>query len=185
MGVDPASSTLAGSAYSAIMSIAIDDKMNMFILPYYRRRVPPMELAEAIIRQYERDKPDITNVEAVGYQEMLRNYLRENTMIPGLHRKIIPRDPKSARLDKLEPYFAGMKVWMTPEMSEFQDELLLYPRGKTKDIMDAMELAISRIYPPTVVEEEIVHSTKRERLSAQQMKELGFDDGRARGWLAA
>ncbi len=184
MGVDPASSTLAGSAFSAIMTVAIDDKMNMFILPYYRKQVAPMELANAVIAQYERDKPDITNVEAVGFQEMLRNYLMEKTMIPGLRKKIIPRDPKSARLEKLEPYFASYKVWMTPEMTEFEDELLLYPRGKTKDIMDAMELAISRIYPPTVMEEEIVVSTKRERLAEKKLLEIGYEH-RTGGWKVA
>ena len=143
-----------------------------------------MELAEAIISQYKRDKPDITNVEAVGYQEMLRNYLQENTYIPGLHRKIVPKDPKSARLDKLEPYFSSMKVYMTPEMTEFQDELLLYPRGKTMDIMDAMELAVSRLYPPTVVEEEVEVSTKRERLAALRLDEIG-DSVHVGNWLTA
>ncbi len=183
-GVDPASSTLAGSSYSVILTIAVDDKMGIFILPYFRRRVPPMQLAEAIIQHYERYKPDITNVEAVGYQEMLRNYLREKTLIPGLHRKIVPKDPKSARLDKLEPYFASMQVWMTPEMEEFQNELLLYPRGKTNDILDAMELAVSRIYPPTTVEEEIIVSTKRERLESIRLEQLG-EEHKVGSWLTA
>lgn len=175
MGVDPASSLNIDAAYSAIVPIAIDDEMNVYLLPFYRRHATPMTLADAIVSYYKKYTPEITNVEAVGYQEMLRDYLRTriDTFIPGLNKKILPRDPKSARLESLEPWFAQRKVYMMPGMGALKNELLLYPRGKTKDLMDGLHLALSRIFAPTTNYHIEQQTTKRERQQLRDMEKMG------------
>ena len=77
MGVDPASSIRKTADYSVIMPIAVDNKNNRYVLEYYRKRATPMNLAESIIEYFKLYKPVKVRIESVGYQEMLREYLRQ------------------------------------------------------------------------------------------------------------
>ena len=153
MGVDPASSTARTADYSTIVTIAIDKDENRFVLPYYRNRATPLNLAEAILDQFKVYKPTKTRVESVGYQEMLREYVKrrceeENIFIPGLEIKENPRTSKSYRLETMQPYFAQGKFHIRKDMPELRDELLLYPRGKHDDLLDGLYYANKKIFPP-------------------------------------
>ena len=153
MGVDPASSTRQTADYSTIVTVAIDEKGNRFVLPYYRKRATPMALAESIIEYFKLYSPEKVRIESVGYQEMLREYVKvrceeKNIFIPGLEIKEIPRNSKSMRLETMEPYFAQGKFYMRKDMQELKDELLLYPRGKHDDLLDGLYYATKKIWNP-------------------------------------
>ena len=110
-GVDPASSTKRGADFSVIFNIAIDPDGNRFVLPYYRKRATPLDLADSIINNFKIYKSAKTRIESVGYQEMLRQYIKEKSadmglFIPGLEIKENPRTQKSFRLESLQPLFA-------------------------------------------------------------------------------
>ena len=152
-GVDPASSTKQGADYSVIFNVAIDGDNNRFILPYYRRRATPLHLADAVIQNFREYKSSRTRIESVGYQEMLRQYIKEKSQemglfIPGLEIKENPRTSKSYRLESLQPIFANGKVFIQPDMQAFTDELLLYPRGKHDDLLDGFYYANKNCYKP-------------------------------------
>ena len=153
MGVDPASSVRKTADYSVIMPIAVDENNNRYILQYYRQRATPMQLAESIIEYFKLFKPVKVRVESVGYQEMLREYLRqrcdeEKLFISGLEIKESPRTSKSSRLETMQPYFAQKKMYMLKTMEELKDELLLYPRGKHDDLLDGLFYAMKKCYTP-------------------------------------
>ena len=159
MGVDPASSTAQTADYSTIVSLAIDKKGNRFVLPYYRKRATPMNLAESIQTQFNTYKPNKTRIESVGYQEMLREYVKkrceeENIFISGLEIKERPRNSKSSRLETMQPYFAQKKFYISKDMRELRDELLLHPRGKHDDLLDGLFYANKGIYPPNHSDDE-------------------------------
>jgi phage terminase large subunit-like protein len=172
MGVDPASSTKQGADYSVVFPIAIDNDDNIYTLNYFRRRVRPMELAEQILVYYDMFKPQRVRIESVGYQEMLRDYLRSKSYIPGLEIKEMPRNSKSVRLEGLEPRFASGKVYVAPTHEAFIDELLTYPRCKNDDCLDGFFYAQKNIYKPfhTVIEDQ--PKTKRKQVKEN---ELEFD----------
>lgn len=154
MGVDPASSTSNTADFSVILAQAIDEDQNRYILPYFRRRVTPLHLADNIMRYFTLYRPKRTRVESVGYQEMLREYLRSecakrHVYISGLELKELPRGSKSHRIETLEPFFFNKKVYLQPDMQELRDELLLYPRGKHDDLLDGLYYASKAIYKPT------------------------------------
>lgn len=153
MGVDPASSVRKTADYSVIMPVAVDDNNKRYILQYYRNRATPMQLAESIIEYFKIFKPVKVRVESVGYQEMLREYLKqrcdeENIFISGLEIKENPRTSKSSRLETMQPYFAQNKVYLKKTMEELKDELLLYPRGKHDDLLDGLFYATKKCYGP-------------------------------------
>lgn len=153
-GVDPASSTKRTADYSVIFNIAIDKDNNRFCLPYYRKRANPLHLADAILDNFRQYKSSKTRIESVGYQEMLRQYIKEQSeklglFIPGLEVKENPRTSKSYRLESLQPLFANKKVFMKKTMTALEDELLLYPRGKHDDLLDGFFYANKNAYRPS------------------------------------
>ncbi len=106
--MDPASSVRKTADYSVIMPVAVDENNNRYILQYYRQRATPMQLAESIIEYFKLFKPVKVRVESVGYQEMLREYLKqrcdeEKIFISGLEIKENPRTSKSSRLETMQP----------------------------------------------------------------------------------
>jgi len=153
IGIDPASSTRQTADFSTIVPVAVDKEGNRFVLPYFRKRVSPMVLANNIIEYAKLYKPTKTRIESVGYQEMLREYVRdkceeEGMFISGLEIKENPRNSKSARLETMEPVFAQKKVFIESSMEDLKNELLLYPRSKHDDLLDGMYYAMKGCYSP-------------------------------------
>ena len=179
MGVDPASSTKQTADYSTVVSVAVDSKNNKYVLPYYRKRSTPMRLADSILAQFKKYKPAKTRIETVGYQEMLREYLKEQAeieglFIAGLEIRENPRNSKSSRLETLEPHFAQGKVYIRKDMEELKNELLLYPRGKHDDLLDGLFYAMKGNYIP-------FHTAAD--LKPQHTEEFYFEE--QRDWLLA
>ena len=153
LGIDPASSTKASADYSVTFAVAYDADKNVYCLPYFRNRSTPTAHAEQIIQTIRAWKPSRAHVETIGYQEMLRNYLRmrmeeEELYVPGLETKFQPRTEKSARLDTLQPFFATGKIWLMEDMVELEDELNIYPRGKHDDLLDGLYYATRKLITP-------------------------------------
>lgn len=151
MGVDPASALSARADYSVVFLLGVDSEKNLYCLHYHRERVKPMRLANIIVQNFEEYKPERTRIESVGYQEMIRDYLREEypEYIPGIEIKHNPRTSKSHRLESLQTKFARHKVFIKKGMEAFTDELLLYPRAKHDDTLDGFYYAQLRAYGPT------------------------------------
>ena len=148
MGIDPASSTNETADYSAVVVIAVDANGNRYVIDYYRRRVTPLTLADQIKKMYDQYRPTKTRIEVVGYQEMLREYLRAGSYIPGLEIREIPRNKKSKRLEAMQPHFARKRVFLRQEHDALRDELIMYPRGKHDDLLDGLYYAMKGVYGP-------------------------------------
>ena len=180
MGVDPASSTRQTADFSTIVCVAVDNEGNRFVLPYYRKRATPMTLAESIIEYFKLYNPEKVRIETVGYQEMLREYVKsrcdeKNIFIPGLEIRENPRNSKSSRLETMEPYFAQGRFYMQKDMLELKDELLLYPRGKHDDLLDGLFYATKKIYTPN-------HDSTTKKMSENEARYL---KDKKSSWLLA
>ena len=160
-GVDPASSVSQSADYSTIVTVAVDAHMNRFVLPYYRRRVTPMILADAILDVHSKYKHQKMRIESTGYQEMLREYVRSKRHIVGLEIKETPRTSKSRRLEAMQPFFYQGKMHIQVGMTELEDELLIFPRGLHDDLLDALFYAMKMNFPPMhgspndIIEEDV------------------------------
>lgn len=150
MGIDPASSTSRRADRSAIVAVAIDSDNNRYVLPYFLGRRPPLEVAKRVVSYHNRYRPLKTRVETVGYQEMLYDFLRSGEV--GRIRGLVgekTRTAKSARLERMEPWFSSGRVFLRPDMTELIDELQLYPRGRHDDLLDALDYAMHGAHPPS------------------------------------
>ena len=163
LGVDPASSTKQSADFSVTMPIAYDGT-NIYVLPYYRKRVPPTAHAEQIIDMIKMYKPTRAHVETVGYQEMLRQVLKDklredNLWVSGLEIKFNPRSEKNARLESLHQYFYNKRVYMKPDMKELYDELVFYPLGEHDDTLDGLFYSTVKLITPyhEIPKKEVIH----------------------------
>lgn len=165
-GVDPASSIRSTADYSTIVSIAIDQDKNRYILPYYRKRVTPLHLANGVIDEWKKYRPVRTKIETIGYQEMLREYVKmeseaQGIYISGLEVGEKPRQEKSLRLESLQPFFAQHKVFLKEDQYDLINELLLYPRSKHDDLLDGLFYACKNNFVP--ISEEVSEKLKEIR----------------------
>lgn len=153
MGIDPATSTSTHSDFTAILPGAIDRERNFYVLPYVRRRMRPSETINEIIRMNRLLRPKGVALEATAAQETFRDILRnyEGERIPGLSRKIIPRERKEKRyLDVLEPLLFRGKIYVLRNMTDLKNEILSYgPLRSHDDLLDALYYAIHYAYPPS------------------------------------
>ena len=154
MGVDPASAVNTSADFTAICTLAIDADGNRYVVDMVRKRMPPMEVADSIIATYRKYRHVKTQIETVGYQSMLADYIRRenDVFIPGVTIKNQPRRNKTERIEGLHPLFAQKQVFLNENhkevMEAFRDELILFPRGKHDDTIDSFWYANKGVFRP-------------------------------------
>lgn len=176
VGVDPASSTKQTADYSVTFPIAWTGE-KVFVLDYFHKRVTPTNHAEQIINMTKTHKFLRGHIETVGYQEMLRDYLRkrfkeEKIMLSGLETKFNPRTEKSLRLETMHPLFYNRKVWVKKSHTEFINEMLMYPRGKNDDLLDGFYYATRKLIAPS----HTVDGTRGKQLTDDEIISLYHRD---------
>ena len=176
-GCDPASSQREGASYATIVTIAVDAELNMFVLPYFRKRVSPSALYKELQKRFIEYRPSFTTVEANGFQVSLAEQLRNSEagmFMAGLRKKHITRDSKDTRHERMEPFFYQGRVFFAEGMEDLKSDLLLYPRGK-RDTLDGLEFATTRIHGPSHISTVKKMSLYKER--------MGIED-HSDSWLA-
>lgn len=169
IGVDAASSTSDKADFTVIMPIAVDNFRNIYVLPYFRKRVPSTVVVDTLIAYTKMYKPKRVHVESNQYQTLLREIVKqrledeENVYMSGLETKYIAIGDKEERLEILHPFFAGHKVYFHPDTYDFVKELIMFgtKRGHD-DTLDAFYWATRKLILPD-------HTV--EKLNPQQLDE--------------
>ncbi len=160
LGIDPASSESQRADHSVNFPGCIDKDWNIYLLPYFRKRVSPTKHCQAIVEDYEKYYPLKTTVEATGYQEALRDILRKFShlwtkdgkpvFIPGLEAKILPKEKKTKRhKSALHIHFYQRHVHLLEGMEAFESEASMWREDKTKidDLFDGFYYMLFKAYP--------------------------------------
>lgn len=152
LGNDPASSRRPGADYSTSVPVSYSSNKDVYVLEYYEKQVKPTDHARHIYEKFYEIRPKRTHIETVSYQEMLRAMLKElfedeNEFPPGINKKFNPRNDKDDRLQSLQRFTKGRKLWLKPNMHRLISEMLLFPRGR-KNLLDGLWYATFYMYPP-------------------------------------
>lgn len=141
--VDLAISQKKSADKTVVLTIAKDrNGPNWFIRDYTSGRFDPQKTIAAIFDHAERFKSSV-NIEAVAYQAALESFVLEeqrrkekyfavNQIKHGTSSK------KEERIRGLVPYFRAGTLFMKKSMSELQQELLQFPKGRHDDHVDAL-----------------------------------------------
>lgn len=144
-------SSIADADYTVVITTATNSKTgDVFIIHYSRGRFNPGEQVDEIFNHVFAYRPLEVKVEAISYQRTLVYWLKKRQEKLREYFYINPvkglKGNKEERIRGLQPYFANRKIFMRPEMSELERELLSFPNGKHDDIIDALTLQIEFWY---------------------------------------
>ena len=151
-GVDLASTITSRSDFSCTFLWALTSCRKAFVLEADRFRKQPLQAAERIKTKLVKWDPDWVYIEQQGFQVMVRDTLRQNMGInyPGMGNKITYSDSKEDRIfSVLQPHYGSLNVFHPAENDKnLVQELLMFPRGATDDIIDAASTGLWRTHWP-------------------------------------
>lgn len=146
--IDPAISKRKEACNTAIVAVAKNrNTPNWYVLDYKAEKYDPGQLIDATFKMFDELKALYPNafirvyVEGVAYQEALKYFFEEEMR----RRKVfmfldtfIDKTDKEQRILGLVPLFKVGVIYLRGRMTELMDEALLFPVGKTVDILDSL-----------------------------------------------
>lgn len=171
---DPALEAKSSACRSAVVIVGVDPKDRVFLLEVYARRREPLVMIDDVLRLAKKWQPDLGfAIEQVLFQKVLIDLVRRRAPRYGfsesLFRGVKPLigKTKDARIRTLiGAAFAEGRVYIQSVQTDFIEEYIQFPIGKTKDILDAFAysaLLWRRGETEAQVEERIEH--ERDRLA--------------------
>ena len=152
--VDLAISKDISADYTAVVTVGVTEENHWLVLDIDYGRYDPSEQIEAIFRAVKKWNPLIVGIEKVAYQSALAHFLQKEMPSRGLFFRVEPlkaEKKKELRIQALQPRFATGTVWFPKGahfLTELESELLMFPRGKHDDLIDALAYMEQIAYPP-------------------------------------
>ena len=145
MAWDPALEEKSSACRSAIVVTGVDPKDRVFLLEVYARRRDPLEMIDDLFRLAKKWNPELgVGIEKVLFQRVLLDVARRRAPAYGLSSSLfrelkpLPKKDKDARIRTLiGTAFAEGRVYVQSTQTDFIEEYIQFPLGKTKDILDA------------------------------------------------
>lgn len=147
--IDAAISLSNRSDYTALIVIAWSRDNKAYVVDYVKKRMEPLELIELIFDMYAKYRPLWVGIEDMLATKTIKPFLEKamrerGKYLPikylkisrgsGADRRGTMTDGKYQRIIGLEPLFKTGSIYMRKHMTELQEELLLFPKGKHDDL---------------------------------------------------
>ncbi len=154
IGVDPSLGT--GESQTGIVVLGIDEARNRYVLETRSGNYGPLKTIEALFDLDRKWRPNGICIEEVGMQTILMHWLKEvqierNHFLPLVHgqKEVRPIMSKEERIhSRLQGLIEAGKLYVRKEQTALTDELMTFPRGARKDLLDALVYADTIAYPP-------------------------------------
>lgn len=142
--VDPAIGQRKDSDKTAIVTIAVDQWNNWFVVNIIWDRLLPNQIIEYVFANWEQYNPRRIGIEMVSYQKSLQYAIldemrRRNIFLPVVELKA--ERSKKERIEGLIPRYANGAIYhlqQCPFREQMEDQLVRYDKGKHDDIIDAL-----------------------------------------------
>jgi len=146
--IDPAISKKKDACNTAIVAVGKQElSPNWYVLDYIADKLDPLQLIEATFKIYGelRKQYPASNirvlVETIAYQESLKYYFEEEMRRRREYfvlEEFRDTHEKEQRINGLVPMYKTGVIYHRKWMTKLEEELLLFPRGRTIDIVDAL-----------------------------------------------
>ena len=152
--VDLAISEAYTADYTAIVTVAVSPQNHWFILDIDYGRYDPSKTIEAIFRAVVKYQPLKVGIEKVAYQQALAHFLEKEMVKRNQFFEVVPlkaQKAKELRIQSLQPRFKAGTIWFPVNadfLAELESELLMFPRGKHDDLIDALAYMEQIATPP-------------------------------------
>lgn len=167
--LDPALSVKSGAARSALTITAVDHLDRVFLLEAYARRLDPLVVLDDVIDLVKRWDCTRCAVESVLFQKVLVDVLErrcnQHGLAIGTFEEIKP--PKGKNKEEriralLGTAFSEGRVYIHSSQTDFINEYLHFPMGRTVDLLDAFAYA-SMLWASGTTDEDISHLRRQEQ----------------------
>lgn len=150
--VDPAIGQRNHNDYTGIAIVDVDHGGNWYLHVAQRYRLTPSQIISKLFDIQEQFHCQAIGLEIVAYQEALLYMLQEESLrrqvvlpVKGIRRMAVS---KETRILGLVPRFEWARIFVTPGMTDFEDEILSFPRGSHDDILDAVASLEELVFYP-------------------------------------
>lgn len=150
--IDPAIETGELNDFTAIVTCAVDNKENIYVVEYINKRLLPSETVDAVFDAYTRWRSATIGIEVQGFQKMLKFDLdrekRRRRDYPIIVELKSEGKRKGLRIEALQPWFESGKVFIKKDQEELKMQLLRFPSPNCHDdIIDALAYQLNIIRP--------------------------------------
>jgi len=156
---DPAIGIARSHDQTAIGTIAMDNKENMYVISSdtFRSR-SAFDIGNRFAEHAWDNRADGIGIETVAFQvaigDVADKWCEEHGVSFDMVRGFNPRSSKDVRLDWLINKFKARKMFMRPGASHLINEILEYPGGAHDDQMDMLYMNAKIAYPPSYTKPE-------------------------------
>lgn len=150
--VDPAIEIGNINDFTAIVTVGVNIKEEMYIANYIARKLLPKETIDFIFEEQKRWESAIIGIESVGFQKMLKNEVererRRRRQYPIITELKSGGRRKHLRIEALQPRYQNGTIFHRKGMKELETQLLRFPSPRCKDdIIDALAYQLDIIRP--------------------------------------
>jgi len=174
--------------YTVILTAAVDDRWNYYLLDWYRKRCTKLEGVQELFRQYVTHKAI-----QIGLQKNDRLLVDDNIIHYAFNqrmfqprREYISYPAGTSKFDRIEtilqPLFEANKVFLLPNMKWMEQELLDFPRGAHDDGADALVNLVHISRPAAGIKMKKQKLTDIQRRIAFLKRGIYVPEGDERSW---
>lgn len=141
IAVDLAIGQKTSSDFSVVMVGGMNDRNEIYILEYSKGRYTPIEVIKEIFRLAKKWGVPTVGIESVAYQKSLRYFVEEEMRRSGhffMIEDLRPDADKERRIRSLQPRYATQSIYHRPNMTDLEEELLLFPKSAHDDLSDTL-----------------------------------------------
>jgi predicted phage terminase large subunit-like protein len=151
--VDPAIGQRKDSDKTAIVTIAVDQYNNWFVVNVIWDHMLPNQIIDSIFSNWDEYHPNKVGIELTAYQKSLQYALvdemrRRNIFLPIVELKA--EKSKAERIEGLIPRYANGTIYHLSQCNfreAMEEQLMRYPIGKHDDIIDALAYGLQIARP--------------------------------------
>ena len=151
--VDPAISQKKSGDKTAIVTIAVDEFNNWFVVNIIWDHLNPKQLIDHIFWSAEQFHQKKIGIEMVAFQKSIRYAIHDEMRSRNFYLPVVElkaERSKEERIRGLVPRYANGGIYhltQCPYREALEDELMRFPRGKHDDIIDALAYALQIAFP--------------------------------------
>lgn len=145
---------------SALVMVAMDPWGRKHVLDLWVDRKDPLEVIHRMLSMLKEWQCDTAAIEKVVFSVLYRHWLQQEADRLGLYVRVLDLEParrsKDTRINALIPPFKRGMVYLNrgaTQMKEMVQELLEYPYGRTRDLLDALAYGDDVLRRPETPEE--------------------------------
>lgn len=141
--VDLAPAEKMSSDRNSITTVGVTPWNECIVLESWARRCTALEVIQHLFEVKARFQPRAFGIEDVGYQKVLKQFLRQDMMDRMTYMNIVPlkaRGKKEQRIRSLQPYMATSRVFIRANMHILRNEMSEFPLGEHDDAVEGLSM---------------------------------------------